>query len=799
MDENCQIVSFGRFELNPSENQSEPVWGDLPVIATRNLVLFPHVTIPIALIRNNARKVAKYAADNHISIGICCQLDPADEHPDSVKKVFSHGVIADVIQVIDLPGGAQTALVRARDKFKILGEAPGNTIPESELNVTAKPVADRLSSSPDKEFDVLIKSIREACASVVGNSEGGQGLLMTIEHMDEAAELVNTIATNLPLDPRDKMKMLAINLVKQRAFKLFQSMQALLDSVEIANNIKERAREEMNQQSRNAFLQQQMNAIREELYGEEGEEVEKLRRKASQLNLPENAAKTVDKEIDKLARLNPSIPDYSTLLSYLETVLDLPWNVTTPLNEDFAVAEEVLNNDHYGLEKVKDRILEQLAVLMNNPNGKAPILCLVGAPGVGKTSLGQSVARALGRNYQRVSLGGLHDEAEIRGHRRTYIGAMPGRIIESLRRAKSSNPVILLDEVDKIGSDFKGDPSAALLEVLDPEQNSHFHDNYIDVDFDLSNVLFIATANTLSTLSQPLLDRMEIIEISGYLVEEKMEIARRHLLPRVLKQHNMDVDDVSISDGALKGIIEQYTSESGVRQLDKALSAVVRKTVLRKMRKKDYPHEIMPEHLHDYLGLPRHNSDHYEGNDFAGVVTGLAWTAVGGEILFIESSLSKGKGEKLTLTGNLGDVMKESAVIALQYVKAHADELSIDPELFDTYNLHIHVPEGAIPKDGPSAGITMATSIVSAFTRKKVRERLAMTGEITLRGKVLPVGGIKEKILAAKRAGISDIILSDENRRDVEDINERYLAGLNFHYVSTVLDVMKTAITDVAV
>lgn len=799
MDENCQIVSFGRFELNPSENQSEPVWGDLPVIATRNLVLFPHVTIPIALIRNNARKVAKYAADNHISIGICCQLDPADEHPDSVKKVFSHGVIADVIQVIDLPGGAQTALVRARDKFKILGEAPGNTIPESELNVTAKPVADRLSSSPDKEFDVLIKSIREACASVVGNSEGGQGLLMTIEHMDEAAELVNTIATNLPLDPRDKMKMLAINLVKQRAFKLFQSMQALLDSVEIANNIKERAREEMNQQSRNAFLQQQMNAIREELYGEEGEEVEKLRRKASQLNLPENAAKTVDKEIDKLARLNPSIPDYSTLLSYLETVLDLPWNVTTPLNEDFAVAEEVLNNDHYGLEKVKDRILEQLAVLMNNPNGKAPILCLVGAPGVGKTSLGQSVARALGRNYQRVSLGGLHDEAEIRGHRRTYIGAMPGRIIESLRRAKSSNPVILLDEVDKIGSDFKGDPSAALLEVLDPEQNCHFHDNYIDVDFDLSNVLFIATANTLSTLSQPLLDRMEIIEISGYLVEEKMEIARRHLLPRVLKQHNMDVDDVSISDGALKGIIEQYTSESGVRQLDKALSAVVRKTVLRKMRKKDYPHEIMPEHLHDYLGLPRHNSYHYEGNDFAGVVTGLAWTAVGGEILFIESSLSKGKGEKLTLTGNLGDVMKESAVIALQYVKAHADELSIDPELFDTYNLHIHVPEGAIPKDGPSAGITMATSIVSAFTRKKVRERLAMTGEITLRGKVLPVGGIKEKILAAKRAGISDIILSDENRRDVEDINERYLAGLNFHYVSTVLDVMKTAITDVAV
>lgn len=796
MDEKCQIVSFGRFELNPSEVQSEPVWNDLPVIATRNLVLFPNVTIPIALIRNNARKVAKYAAEHHVSVGICCQLDPSDEHPDNVKKVFSYGVVADVIQVIDLPGGAQTALVRARDKFKILGEAPGNTIPESELNVVAKPIADRLSSNPDKEFEVLIKSLREACASVVGNSEGGQGLLMTIEHTPDPAELINTIATNLPLEPGDKMKMLAINSVKQRAFKLFQATQALLDSVEIANNIKERAREEMNQQSRNAFLQQQMNAIREELYGEEGEDVDNLRKKMSQLSLPENVAKTIEKEIDKLGRLNPSIPDYSTLLTYLETVLDLPWNISTPLNEDFAVAEEVLNTDHYGLEKVKDRILEQLAVLMNNPEGKAPILCLVGAPGVGKTSLGQSIARALGRNYQRVSLGGLHDEAEIRGHRRTYIGAMPGRIMDSLRRAKSSNPVILLDEVDKIGSDFKGDPSAALLEVLDPEQNCRFHDNYIDVDFDLSNVLFIATANTLSTLSQPLLDRMEIIEISGYLVEEKMEIARRHLLPRVLAQHNMSADDVWIADDALRIIIERYTSESGVRQLEKALASVVRKTVLRKMRKKDYPRQIAPEHLHDYLGLPRHSSDRYEGNDFAGVVTGLAWTAVGGEILFIESSLSKGKGEKLTLTGNLGDVMKESAVIALQYVKAHAEDLDIAPEIFDTYNLHIHVPEGAIPKDGPSAGITMATSIVSAFTRKKVRERIAMTGEITLRGKVLPVGGIKEKILAAKRAGITDIVLSEENRRDVEDINERYRSGLTFHYVGTVLDVMKIAITD---
>jgi ATP-dependent Lon protease len=552
----------------------------------------------------------------------------------------------------------------------------------------------------------------------------------------------------------------------------------------------------MNNQSRNAFLQQQMNAIREELYGDEGEEVERIRTRLNECNLPESAAKTIDKEIDKLSRLNPSMPDYSTLLTYLETVLDLPWNISTPLNNDFTKAEEILNNDHYGLEKVKDRILEQLAVMINNPEGKSPILCLVGAPGVGKTSLGQSIARALGRNYQRVSLGGLHDEAEIRGHRRTYIGAMPGRIMDSIRRAKSSNPVIMLDEVDKIGQDFKGDPSAALLEVLDPEQNCHFHDNYIDVDFDLSKVLFIATANSLSTLSQPLLDRMEIIEISGYLVEEKMEIARRHLLPRVLQQLNVSADDFKISDNALKTIIESYTSESGVRQLDKALATLVRKTVLRRMQKKDYPSEFKPEYIREYLGLPRHNSDKYEGNEFPGVVTGLAWTAVGGEILFIESSLAKGKGEKLTLTGNLGDVMKESAIIALQYVKAHADVLGIDAEKFDTYNLHIHVPEGAIPKDGPSAGITMATSIVSAFTGKKVRERIAMTGEITLRGKVLPVGGIKEKILAAKRAGITDIILSDANRRDVEDINERYVNGLTFHYVNTVLDVMKIAITE---
>ncbi len=796
MNDNCQIVSFGRFDINSDGKSSDPTWTDLPVIATRNLVLFPQVTIPIALVRENALRVARYASEHNIPVGICCQLDASQNNISKASQVCKYGVLAEVIQVLDLPDGGHTALVRGRGRFKIKKEAPGITIPGSELNVEASPVADRRPSEGDKEFEVLIKSIRDSMKALSKGLDSGPAVFMNVENISDPSELINTVATNIPFEPAEKMKMLSKQRIKDRGIMLYHCMLDILSRIEIANSIKEKAQMEMTQQNRNAFLQQQMNAIREELYGDENDEIDSLRKKAEEAGLPEGVAKTIDKEIDRLQRLNPSMPDYSTLLSYIETVLDLPWSKETELNTDFTKAEEILNTDHYGLEKVKDRILEQLAVMINNPGGKSPILCLVGAPGVGKTSLGQSIAKALGRNYRRVSLGGLHDEAEIRGHRRTYIGAMPGRIMDSVRRAKSRNPVILLDEVDKIGNDFKGDPSAALLEVLDPEQNCRFHDNYIDVDFDLSKVLFIATANTLSTLSQPLLDRMEVIEISGYLVEEKIEIARRHLLPRVMEELNLEKDYIRISDSALRKIVEEYTSESGVRQLEKALASILRKTVLRRLQGKDVPEEIQPEHLHDYLGLPRHHSDRYEGNDFPGVVTGLAWTAVGGEILFIESSLSKGKGEKLTLTGNLGDVMKESAVIALQYVKAHAAEMGIDTEMFDTYNLHIHVPEGAIPKDGPSAGITMATSIVSAFTGKRVRERLAMTGEITLRGKVLPVGGIKEKILAAKRAGITHIVLSQENRRDVEDINERYRKGLTFHYVDTVLDVIRYSFTD---
>lgn len=792
MDDNCHILSFGRVNIDTSDLDTNPDLTSLPLMATRNLVLFPGVTIPIALMRPASRQIAKEANDRKIPIGIVCQIDASVEGNTSLKDLFDYGVIADVLQIIDLPDGEQTAIVRGRDKFRILGNGCTQIIPDA-LHANVRIVTDRMASKRP-EFNVLMNNLRELTEKL-SRADGNEGMLFSVSNIENNAEFINTTATNLRFDPAQKMKMLATNLISRRAFLLYSMLLNLAEQVEVANRIKERARMGLQEQNKNAFLMQQMNAIREELYGDEDSEIDEIRKKFIESNLPKDVASSVGKEIERLAKTNPQTPDYTTLLTYIETVLDLPWKNPTELNSDFDKAESQLNADHYGLEKVKDRILEQMAVMMNNPDGKAPIICLVGAPGVGKTSLGVSIAAALGRNYQRVALGGLHDEAEIRGHRRTYVGAMPGRIISAMRRAKSTNPVILLDEIDKIGADFKGDPSAALLEVLDPEQNCHFHDNYIDLDFDLSDVLFIATANSLASISQPLIDRMEVIELSGYLPQEKMEIARRHLLPRISRRLKAP-EDFALGDDALSGIIEDYTAESGVRQLEKQLASIIRKVILRKMQHRDVPDTIHKENLKEFLGLPVHRSDRYEGNSFAGVVTGLAWTAVGGEILFVEASLSKGKGEKLTLTGNLGDVMKESAMIALQYVKSHAAQLGISSEALESNNIHIHVPEGAIPKDGPSAGITMATAIVSALTGMKVRNRLAMTGEITLRGKVLPVGGIKEKILAAKRAGIREIILSEENRRDIEDINSRYVEGLQFHYVHTVLDVIHIAVTD---
>lgn len=791
-NDNPKIISIGQIDIDSSKFNADPDYNNLPILATQNLVLFPDVTIPISLVRTNSLHLAKKAYETGTPVGIVCQLNPNDERPD-VMHLHKYGVIADIIKIFDLPDGSHTAIVKSRNRIIVEGESPTHDGRSYDLVAKTIECNEVMPRKNDKDFIAIVKAIKETALKLLKNIDGMQEFFMNVQNFPVSPMLVNMICTQSPFDVEHKMGLLSQDNVKDRATTLLAELTRQEQMLKVAEEIQSQARQSFDQQQRNAFLHQQMETIRQELYGESDDDRSALEARAAKTPFPKHVEKVFEKELDKLSRLNPQSPDYSVQFSYLEALLDLPWTFS-PLNTDFDLASKILNDDHYALEKVKERILEQIAVLMNTPEGNAPILCLVGPPGVGKTSLGQSIAHALGRKYQRVSLGGLHDEAEIRGHRRTYIGAMPGRIMNAMKRAGEANPVLLLDEVDKIGRDFKGDPSAALLEVLDPEQNCRFHDNYIDLDYDLSKVLFIATANTLSTLSQPLLDRMEIIEISGYLLEEKVEIANRHIIPRILKEHNLRKSQLSFSPEAITAIIEKYTSESGVRQLEKRISQIARKIVLAKMSNQKHPHKIQPKHLHEYLGVEMFNKDRYEGNEFAGVVTGLAWTAVGGEILFIESSLSKAKGEKLTLTGNLGDVMKESAVIALQYVKSHSAELGIDDSLFEKYQLHIHVPEGAIPKDGPSAGITMATSIISVFTQRKIRERVAMTGEITLRGKVLPVGGIKEKILAAKRAGITDIILSNDNRKDINDIDEIYLRGLTFHYVDTVMEVVDIAV-----
>ena len=733
------------------------------------------------------------AVEKKIPVGVFCQTDPGIETP-SVSDLNTYGVIADVVKVLELPDGTTTAILSARGKVKILGEGPGETIP-SALSVRAKECRETTPRPTDKEFAVLIEDIRSTTLRILGqNGDNSNELIVNIKDLKAPGLMVNMISTHAGFDLSEKMDLLRHSRLKDRAMHLMALIARQEQFFEIRSEIRRKAMKNIDEQQRNHFLQHEFEALREQLYGNDDDSIA-FEKKAAALNMPEKVRAAFNKELEKLRRLNPQSPDYSVQYSYLQVLTDLPWNVEDAINADFSEAERTLDRDHYGLEKVKERILEQLAVMMNTPHGRSPIICLVGAPGVGKTSLGQSIARALNRKYQRVSLGGLHDESEIRGHRRTYIGAMPGRIIDAVRRAGSSNPVLLLDEIDKTGNDFKGDPSAALLEVLDPEQNSHFHDNYVDVDYDLSHVLFIATANTLSTIPQPLLDRMEIIDISGYLMEEKIEIARRHLIPRVSKENGFGEDEIDFTPEAITKMVEGYTSESGVRQLEKQIAKVVRRIVLRKMRGEEYSLNVTPETLREYLGVERFTPERYEASDHPGVAVGLAWTAVGGEILFIESSFSQAKNEKLTLTGNLGDVMKESAIIASQIVRSYSDKYGIDSDWFDTHALHIHVPEGAIPKDGPSAGITLCTSILSALTGRPVRNRLAMTGEITLRGKVLPVGGIKEKILAAKRAGITDIILCADNRKDIEDIRPIYLEGLTFHYVKNIEDVFDIAIT----
>lgn len=793
-DNNTPVMTLGQIEIDATKFGTAPVPSDLPVLPTRNLVLFPGVTIPISITRDSSLVVAREASERHIPVGVVCQTDPDDDDPGITKGLYKYGVIGDVFKVFELPDGTHTAIIRARNRFRILGKGAGALIPEARLSVRIK-LLDDIMPGKDPNYDVTVEQICRMATEIMEKTAGiGKEFSANIAQIKSPDEKVNYIATNAGADAAEKISLLAESNLAKRASKLLAVLLDKMRKVDITHEIMERAGERMKDNQRSAFLQMQLETIKDELYGpggDTGDEIDELIARADKLHMPANVRETFEKETGKLRRLNPQTPDYSVQYSYLETLLDLPWNKKSKTNSDINAARDVLEHDHYGLDKVKQRILEQIAVLMHSPRAKAPILCLVGPPGVGKTSLGKSIARSMGREYQRVSLGGMHDESEIRGHRRTYIGAMPGRIIKAMKAAGTTNPVLLLDEIDKVGKDYKGDPAAALLEVLDPEQNKSFHDNYIDIDYDLSNVLFIATANTLSTVERPLLDRMEVIELSGYLIEEKIEIARRYLLPRILKDNDLTEDGAfAITDDALVALIERYTAESGVRQLEKQLASLVRKSILASLSGSDFPSEITPADLQPLLGLPPFTKDRYEGNEFPGVVTGLAWTQVGGEILLAEASLSPGKGDRLTITGNLGDVMKESATIAFQWVKAHSDELNIDPQLFETRNLHIHFPEGAIPKDGPSAGITIATAIASAFTRRLVRPRIAMTGEITLRGRVLPVGGVKEKILAAKRAGITDIVLSEDNRRDIEDIPAAYRDGLNFHYVKTVKEVL---------
>jgi len=764
---------------------------DIPILALRNLVLFPGATIPVSIGRKKSQRLIEEAEKKHSIIAAFCQIDSDIDEPTG-KDLYQVGTLARIIKVLRLPDDSYNAIITGGQAVTLQGLTHTRPYLRGRVHLRSEQPVER----GDSEYDALIASIRETALEMLEKMGDMREMSFAIKNIDQAENLVHFLACNLPFDSAHKQSILEERDIKKRAYLLMSMLTHEAQLVDLKASIQLRTRADLSQQQREHFLQQQLRTIQEEL-GEGGtDDISELEERAKAKKLPPAAEKQFRKELRKLERLNPQSPDYSVVYTYLDQFVNLPWNDFTADNFDLKKVENRLNRDHYGLDNVKDRILEHLAVLKLRGDLKAPILCLYGPPGVGKTSLGRSIATALNRKYARIALGGVHDEAEIRGHRRTYIGAMPGRIIDALIRCESSNPVIVLDEIDKVGQDIKGDPASALLEALDPEQNNHFHDNYLDVDYDLSHVLFIATANSLSTISQPLLDRMEVIEINGYITEEKVEIARRHLIPKQLKENGLDPHEIRIPPRTISAIVERYTRESGVRELEKKIATIMRKIALAKATQKPYPTVIDEKALPEYLGNKDFSRDKYEGNEFAGVVTGLAWTAVGGEILFVESSLSRGKGEKLTLTGNLGDVMKESAVIALQYLKSHSKLLGIDDELFDKYNVHIHVPEGAIPKDGPSAGVTMVTSLASSFTQRKVRDHLAMTGEITLRGKVLPVGGIKEKILAAKRAGITDIVLCRDNEKDINEIKSLYLKGLTFHYVDTIKDVLDIALLD---
>ncbi len=773
-----------------SELEDMDVPETIPILSLRNTVLFPGVVLPISIGRPKSIQLIKDAYRNDKIVGTVAQQDPDTENP-KYSDLHNIGTIGLIVKLLEMPDGSTTAIIQGRKRMMLQELVSDNPYFTAKVKTLPEIKPDSLS----KDFDAIVGSLKDLSLKIIKiNPNISPEASFAVKNIENNTYLINFICSNTDIKVQDKQKLLEISSLRDRGFMLLEYMVQEIQVLELKNELQSKVKSDLDQQQREFLLHQQMKTIQNELGGNPAEkEIEEYKKRAGDKKWTEDVKKVFEKELEKLGRLNPAAAEYSVQVNYIQTLLELPWGEYTDDNLDLKNARSVLDFDHFGLEEVKERILEHLAVLKLKGDLKSPILCLYGPPGVGKTSLGRSISKAIDRKYVRMSLGGLHDEAEIRGHRKTYIGAMPGRIIQNIKRAGSSNPVFILDEIDKVGQDFRGDPSSALLEVLDPEQNSTFFDNFLEMEYDLSKVMFIATANTLSTISPALRDRMEMIEITGYLVEEKIEIARAHLFPKQLENHGVKPEQLILNDSVIELIIEKYTRESGVRELNKRLAKIVRVIAKNIASETKYNIELSREDIYAILGSTRYNRDIYSGNEQAGVVTGLAWTAAGGEILFIETSISRGTG-KLTLTGNLGDVMKESAVIALEYLKSNAELLELPDNFSERWNIHIHVPEGAIPKDGPSAGITMATSIASAFTQRKVKKYLAMTGEITLRGKVLPVGGIKEKILAAKRASIKDIIVSEENRKDVEDIKDIYIRGLKFHYVQTIMEVLELAL-----
>lgn len=790
-DENSELIPL----MTPEDEEAinnEKLPETLPILSLRNTVLFPGVVIPITAGRDASIKLINDANKGGKVIGVVAQKDESVEKPGA-KDIHETGTVARILRVLKMPDGNVTVIIQGKKRFKVaevLTETP-------YMNATIRDISEAKPALKNKEFSAIIDSIKDLALEIIKESPNiPSEASFAIKNIESNSFLVNFVSSNMNLSVSEKQSLLEIDDLKKRALATLKFMNVEFQKLELKNDIQSKVQMDMSQQQREYFLHQQIKTIQEELGGvSHDEEIEEMRAKAQEKLWDEKVAKHFEKEIAKMQRMNPQVAEYSIQRNYLELFLELPWNEFSDDKFDLKRAMKILDRDHFGLEDVKRRIIEYLAVLKLRNDMKSPILCLYGPPGVGKTSLGKSIAEALGREYVRISLGGLRDEAEIRGHRKTYIGAMPGRIIQSLKKAGTSNPVFVLDEIDKLSNSHQGDPSSAMLEVLDPEQNSEFHDNFLEMGYDLSKVMFIATSNSLSTIQPALLDRMEIINVTGYTIEEKVEIAKRHLLPKQLREHGLTAKDLKIAKPQLEKIVEGYTRESGVRGLEKQVAKMVRYAAKNIAMEEAYNVKISNEDIIEVLGGPKLERDKYENNNVAGVVTGLAWTRVGGDILFIESILSKGKGA-MTITGNLGKVMKESATIAMEYIKSNADELGIDTSVFENYNVHIHVPEGATPKDGPSAGVTMLTSLVSLFTQKKVKKSLAMTGEITLRGKVLPVGGIKEKILAAKRARIKDILLCEDNRRDIEEIKPEYLSGLTFHYVTDMIDVIKIAITN---